>query len=143
MEAPGVAHTQQLPLTDLLGRDQKIQIFNSLISEVDSVIQRLADESQYSIVLAPENSALTKLSRKPWENSDDYKSLGPEAYGGEDGQSRANANLQRFVEEHIVPTKSWNEGQKFQTLSGKTVWLEKKGDDLLVSCIIAHNVTKS
>jgi hypothetical protein len=132
MAAPANSKTQTLPLADLLGRNRQIQIFSGLIQDVDSVSQRLADVSQRSIVLAPANSAMTNLGRKPWENKDDYTSLGADAYAGQDGKDRADANLKTFVEEHIVPANTLKDGEKVQTLSGKTIWLEKNGDNVVV-----------
>jgi hypothetical protein len=133
MEVPPKASvTQHLSLADLLGRNQKIQIFSGLIRDVDSVSQRLADESQPSIVLAPENAAMSKLPRKPWENANDYTSYGADAYSGDSGKDRANANLRRFVEQYVVPTKAWKEGEKVQSLAGNTLWLERKDGTLIV-----------
>src|ERR1700759_3274269 len=72
MDSSKVTTTQHLSLADLLGRNQRIQIFSGLIRDVDSVSQRLADESQQSIVLTPENVAMSKMSQKPWESTEDY-----------------------------------------------------------------------
>jgi hypothetical protein len=132
MDSTTPSRTQSLSLADLLGRNRQIQIFSGLIRDVDSVSQRLADVSQDSIVLAPENSAMSSLARKPWESVDDYSSLGADAYAGKDGKDRADANLKTFVEEHIVPANALGDGEKVQTLSGKTIWLEKDGDNVMV-----------
>jgi hypothetical protein len=132
MDSSTPSRTQNLSLADLLGRNRQIQIFSGLIRDVDSVSRRLADVSQGSIVLAPENSAMSNLGRKPWERMDDYSSLGADAYSGKDGKDRADANLKTFVEEHIVPANALRDGEKVQTLSGKTIWLEKDGDNVMV-----------
>jgi len=132
MDSSKVSITQHLSLADLLGRNQRNQIFSGLIRDVDSVSQRLADESEPSIVLTPDNAAMSKMPRKPWESQDDYNALGAEAYSGEVGEMRAEGNLKRFVENHIIPIKTWKEGEKIQTVSGKTLWFEKQGDNLTI-----------
>jgi isopentenyl diphosphate isomerase/L-lactate dehydrogenase-like FMN-dependent dehydrogenase len=132
MDSSKVSATQHVSLADVLGRNPRIQIFSSLIRDVDSVSQRLADESQSSIILTPDNHAMGKMSRKPWESAEDYNMLGAEAYSGDVGQKRADDNLKRFTENHIVPVKTWKDGEKVQTMSGKTLWLEKQGDELMV-----------
>jgi len=124
--------TSHLTLSDLLGRNQKIQIFSSLLRDVDSVADRLSDRTKSSIVLAPENSALTNLTRKPWENEQDYQNVGANAYDGDEGQDRAERNIRKFVEGHIVDAKEWKEGVRAKTLDGTEVWLEKKGDGLTI-----------
>ena len=83
-------------------------------------------------MLAPLNSAITKLPHKPWEDREDYNKLGTEAYTGSDGEDRAYTNLKRFVEAHVVPVNKWKEGQKVETVGGSTVWWEQKDGKKLV-----------
>lgn len=76
------------------------------------------------------------LPRKPWEDSEDYESLGTEAYKGEPGEERARRNLCRFVEAHVVPVSPWKEGEKVKTLAGGEVWWEEKvGVKKVGSCL--------
>jgi len=125
-----------LPLGDLLPRFPSIQIFASLTRDVSTVSALLSSNDGgkgYSIILAPTNSALRSLSHKPWESSLDYKELGAEAYSGEQGEKRADNNLRKFVEQHVVVLKEgslWEEGEsgKVQTAGGTEVWWEKSGD---------------
>jgi hypothetical protein len=110
-----------------MGRDRSINIFAGFTRDIASISRRLDDSSQNSTVLAPLNSAIEKLPRKPWEDPQDYGALGASAYEGDDGQERAQRNLQRFVEAHVVPVSPWAEGQKAKTLGGDAnVWWEMK-----------------
>jgi hypothetical protein len=84
-------------------------------------------------VLAPRNSAIQALPRKPWENPDDYRKFGEvNAYEGQDGQDRAKQNLQRFVEAHLVPASPWKAGEEVETLSGEKLKWTKEGDRIFV-----------
>ncbi|KAH7060639.1 hypothetical protein B0J12DRAFT_708424 [Macrophomina phaseolina] len=113
-------------LSDVVGRDRSINIFSGFTRDVDSVSARLNDGSQNATILAPDNSALHNLPRKPWEDPRDYESLGASAYEGSDGSSRAEKNLERFVNAHIVPESPWKENHKIQSLAGNIVWYEIK-----------------
>lgn len=115
-------------LSDVMGKDRSINIFASLTRDVESVSLRLDDSSQNSTVLAPLNSAMDKLPRKPWEDPEDYNKLGADAYEGEGGRERAQRNLKRFVEAHVVPRNPWPQGEKVKTLgdNDNEVWWEEK-----------------
>ncbi|KAL1603583.1 hypothetical protein SLS60_005171 [Paraconiothyrium brasiliense] len=113
-------------ISDVIGKTQAIAIFSGLTRDIDPVSGRLDDASQNATVLAPDNSAMKKLERKPWEDAEDYDTFGAEAYRGQDGEDRAHKNLRRFVEKHIVPESPWAEGKKVKTLNGNEVWWETK-----------------
>ena len=100
--------------------------------DIDSISQRLGDSKTQTTVLAPLNSALQKLPRKPWEDPEDYNAFGTEAYEGSKGEDRATRNLRRFVEAHILPVGSWEEGKKVQSLRGETLWWENKDGKKIV-----------
>lgn len=121
-------------LSDVMGKDRSINVFASLIRDVDSLSRRLDDSSQNSTVLAPLNSAMDKLPRKPWEDPDDYDQLGASAYEGDDGRDRAQKNIRRFVEAHIVPESPWKEGVKVKTLGSDSteIWWEEKNGNRMV-----------
>lgn len=129
--APGLGGA--VILSDVLGKDRSINIFAGLTRDVDTVDTRMADGNSNTTVLAPVNSAITALPRKPWESNDDYEQLGADAYEGQSGQDRASANLKRFVLEHIVPESPWKEGSKAATLAGSKIWWETKDDKRFVS----------
>ncbi|KAF7863847.1 hypothetical protein EAF04_006812 [Stromatinia cepivora] len=113
-------------LSDVLGRDRSINIFAGFTRDIAPISQRFANNDQNTTILAPVNSAIMGLPRKPWEDPEDYDKLGANAYEGEDGEERAHKNLRRFVEAHIVPASPWKEGEKVKTLLGDEVWWENK-----------------
>ena len=115
-----------LLISDVIARNQRIGIFSSFTRDIDSVSSRLESSAVNTTILAPENSEMAKLPRKPWEDPEDYQILGAEAYSGDDGQSRAQENLKRFVEAHIVPISPWKAGERVKTLAGSEVWWESR-----------------
>jgi hypothetical protein len=120
-------------ISDVIGRAQNIAIFSSLTRDIDAVSGRLEDAAQNATVLAPENSVMKNLKRKPWEDPEDYNQLGAQAYEGTSGSDRAHSNLERFVKSHIVPDSPWEEGKKVKTLAGTEVWWESKDGQKMVS----------
>lgn len=114
-------------LSDVMGRDRSINVFASFTRDVPAIERRLDDAAHNSTILAPRNSAIDRLPRKPWEDPTDYETLGANAYEGDDGRERAQRNLARFVEAHIVPTSPWREGERARTILGdREVWWENK-----------------
>ena len=113
-------------ISDVIGKTQAIAIFSGLTRDIDPVSGRLDNANMNATVLAPENSAMKNLKRKPWEDPEDYDTFGAEAYKGQDGEDRAHKNLRRFVERHIVTESPWEEGKKVKTLHGNEVWWETK-----------------
>ncbi|KZM18534.1 uncharacterized protein EKO05_0002347 [Ascochyta rabiei] len=113
-------------ISDVIGKTQNIAIFSSLIRDIDAVSGWLEDAAQNATVLAPDNTAMKNLKRKPWEDPEDYNKFGAEAYEGASGSDRAHSNMERFVKKHIVPESPWEEGKKTKTLAGDEVWWEFK-----------------
>ena len=115
-----------LTLADVLPKTRSINIFASLTRDISSVAGRLESSlpTDNTTLLAPLNSAMQSLPRKPWEDRSGDNS-GVSAARNED---KAAANLRRFVEEHVVPVSPWKEGQegKIKTLGGQEVWWEKQ-----------------
>ncbi|KAF2482581.1 hypothetical protein BDY17DRAFT_162311 [Neohortaea acidophila] len=124
--------TGDVILSDVLGTQPSIQIFAGFTLDIPSVSSRLNNGNQNTTVLAPLNRAITSLPRKPWEDAREYAALGAEAYSGSEGEDRAQRNLRRFAEAHIVPVSPWKEGEKVQSLGGGTVWWEKRDGKTLV-----------
>lgn len=125
-----------LIVSDLLVKTPKINVFASLTRDFGPVLNRLNDKSQNTTVLAPLNSAINALPRKPWEDPEDYRVYGEaEAYSGGEGQERARRNLQRFVEAHLVPVSPWGEGEEVETVGGGRVRWVKEGDTVFVSLL--------
>ncbi|KAK3501202.1 hypothetical protein B0T13DRAFT_245211 [Neurospora crassa] len=129
-QADGPANTgggSSVMLSDVMGRDKSINLFAGFLRGIESPSQRLDDPARNTTVLAPLNSAIENLPRKPWEEPRDYSALGANAYEGEDGQGRAQRNLRRFVEAHLIPTSPWPAGEKIKPVGGDTeVWWEEK-----------------
>ncbi|KAK4197854.1 hypothetical protein QBC40DRAFT_231172 [Triangularia verruculosa] len=116
-------------LSDVIGRDRSINLFAGFIRDIESTSVRLDDPSKNTTVLAPLNSAVESLPRKPWEDPREYGALGPNAYEGGDGHERAQKNIQRFVEAHLIPVDVWSKGQKVKPLLGdREVWWEERDD---------------
>ncbi|OAL55955.1 hypothetical protein IQ07DRAFT_583392 [Pyrenochaeta sp. DS3sAY3a] len=113
-------------ISDVIGKTQTIAIFSGLTRDIDDVSKRLDDAAQNATVLAPDNSVMRNLKRKPWEDPEDYDSFGANAYEGSSGEDRARKNLERFVQRHIVPESPWEEGKKVKTLAGDEIWWETK-----------------
>ena len=115
-------------ISDVIGKERIINIFAGFTRDIDTISRRLDDNTQNTTVLAPLNSEIQRLPRKPWEDPKDYKALGENAYDGQDGEDRAHRNLRRFVEAHIIPVSPWKEGDKVESLGGGKVWWESKED---------------
>lgn len=111
-------------LTDVIGSNRAVTTFSSLTRMHSSTTTLLGTLSVNTTVLAPLNSAVDSLPRKPWEeeNADSAK-----AFDGPGGKDRADQNLLRFVEAHLVAAGSpWEEGKKAKTVLGRDVWWEEK-----------------
>lgn len=129
-------------LSDVMGRDRSINLFASFARDIASISARLDSSQQNSTVLAPLNSAIDNLPRKPWEDAAEYESLGASAYAGGDGRDRAERNMRRFVEAHVLSGGSgWAEGERRRSLlagegggeGDREVWWEMKGEKRVVS----------
>ncbi|RYP42767.1 hypothetical protein DL768_010239 [Monosporascus sp. mg162] len=122
VQQPGVM------LSDVMGRDRSTNVFAGFARDSEAVARRLDDAARNSTVLAPLNSAIDGLPRKPWEDPGEYRALGAGAYEGDDGRDRARRNLRRFVEAHIVPASPWPEGEKRRTLleGDRDIWWETR-----------------
>lgn len=127
------ADSDTVTLSDVLGRDRSINIFAGFTRDFATISQRFEDSSLNTTILAPVNSAIMALPRKPWEDPEDYDKRGAEAYEGEKGEERAQRNMRRFVEAHVVPVSPWKEGDKVKTLAGGEIWWESRDGVKIVS----------
>jgi hypothetical protein len=114
-----------LSISDILPQTRKINIFASLTRDISSVTGRLESlkPEDNTTLLAPLNSAMQALPRKPWEDRP-----GDEGVSAQYNEDKAAQNLQRFVEEHVVPVSPWKQGEKIKTLGGQELWWEKNKD---------------
>ncbi|KAI9893430.1 MAG: hypothetical protein M1814_006727 [Vezdaea aestivalis] len=131
-DIPGIALSQSNPpgpvtLSDVISRDRRINVFAGFTRDISSVAKRLDDAAQNTTVLAPRNTVVMNLPRKPWEDPRDFVKQGEVgAYGGKEGEEKARGNLRRFVEAHIVPVSPWDEGVKVKSQVGEELWWEEK-----------------
>jgi hypothetical protein len=133
MGSPSDQVSTSVIISDVLGKTQNIAIFSGLTRDIDTVSGRLDNAAQNATVLAPDNSVMRELKRKPWEDPEDYNTFGTSAYEGSSGEDRARGNLERFVQRHIIPESPWEEGKKVKTLSGNEIWWETKDGQKKVS----------
>ncbi|MCJ1477565.1 hypothetical protein MMC13_006237 [Lambiella insularis] len=132
-------------ISDVIGKERVINIFAGFTRDIENIARRLDDKEQNTTVLAPLNSVLQQLPRKPWEDPQDYGAMGEKAYEGQGGEERAHRNLRRFVEAHVVPVNPWKEGEKVESLGGSTIWWKEKDgkktiqpEDIEVSSIVSR-----
>ena len=119
-------------LSDVIGSESTINIFAGFTRTIATVSTRLETSLLNTTVLAPLNKAITSLPRKPWEDPREYAALGSGAYDGQAGEDRAQRNMRRFVEAHVVPVSPWEEGVKVESLGGGKVWWEKRDGKAVV-----------
>ncbi|KAG5949825.1 hypothetical protein E4U53_005728 [Claviceps sorghi] len=124
-------------LADTIGSHRSISSFSSF-TRVNPATARLLDHLTARItVLAPLNSAIDRLPRKPWEAPpDEQHHAAQDLHEGLDGQDRARNNLDRFVRAHLVMgTAPWEEGARAETLAGgRQIWWEGRDDGVRVVC---------
>ncbi|KAI5780702.1 hypothetical protein DFH27DRAFT_604519 [Peziza echinospora] len=133
-EGPDADGAAKPMLSDVISIDRGISIFSGFTRSVGEVGIRLEDQQKNTTVLAPSNSVITSLPRKPWENPKDESDASAqgvvkeELYRGESGEERAADNLRRFVEAHLVGISPWEKGKENsqRTLEGKVVWWDEE-----------------
>ncbi|RMD42648.1 hypothetical protein DV735_g2515, partial [Chaetothyriales sp. CBS 134920] len=117
-----------ITIADILPKTRNINIFASLARDVSSISNRLesADSGHNTTLLAPLNSVMQALPRKPWEDKPGDTDL----VRASNNEEKAARNIQSFVEHHIVPTSPWAEGKqgKIKTIGGRELWWEQRGD---------------
>lgn len=129
--------TDTVPTADSRQNVYTNHLNHSFVRDIEPAAQRLDDSSRNTTVLAPLNSAVENLPRKPWEDPRDYGALGPNAYEGEGGTERAHKNLQRFVERHMVPVSPWPKEEKVKAIGDdQNVWWEEKDGKKVVSVYV-------
>ncbi|KOS21581.1 FAS1 domain-containing protein [Escovopsis weberi] len=158
---PQVQHS--VSLADILGTHRALTTFFALSRQTRALEDLLAASAASSppaadstndryaaalaagtavVVLAPPNAAVERMPRKPWESPADYAAHGASAYAGPGGRARADDNVRRFVEAHVVAVPGaasegaaagmgdgaagWAEGVRAETLVGRAVWWETR-----------------
>lgn len=124
--APGGTNTGagDLTISDILPKSRSVNIFAQLARDT-SILNRLesTNPADNTTLLAPLNSAMQALPRKPWENRPDDDGISAASDEG-----KAAQNLQRFVEEHVIPESPWKSGKenKVKTIGGQELWWEER-----------------
>ncbi|TKA83875.1 hypothetical protein B0A55_00128 [Friedmanniomyces simplex] len=131
-DTPSAPPQGDVILSDVIGNSRQINIFAGFTRDIASVATRLDASILNTTVLAPINSAISALPRKPWEDPRDYAELGASAYEGQGGSDRASRNLRRFTEAHVVPASPWKEGEKVKTLAGTELRWESRGGKAVI-----------
>ncbi|GAA5831710.1 hypothetical protein JCM3766R1_004987 [Sporobolomyces carnicolor] len=120
--------TSRPALTDLLTRSRNSRLFYDYVRDSRLVSTRLGDVSEASTVLAPIDSAIVSLARKPHQGPPGpitAYSLGSR----EDEHARATY-LERWTKRHVVPELvELNKPGPYVTLGGATVTLVKSEGD--------------
>lgn len=121
-----------VPLADALSTLRALTSFSSMTRIYPSPLATSALSettiAKTTIVLAPLNSAIEALPRKPWEDPDDYAAFGDSAYEGPQGRRRADENLRRFVDRHVVVVEAadaWPPGRRAKSLAGCELWWQQ------------------
>ncbi|KAG5915388.1 hypothetical protein E4U42_008096 [Claviceps africana] len=120
-------------LADTIGPNRSISSFSSFTRLNPATARLLDDLTARMTLLAPLNSAIDHLPRKPWQPPpDDQDHPGHDV----DAQDRARNNLDRFVRAHILMgTAPWEEGVQAETLTGgRPIWWEARDDGVRVVC---------
>ncbi|KAG6003049.1 hypothetical protein E4U21_002439 [Claviceps maximensis] len=118
-------------LSDTIGPQRSISSFSSFTRLNPATAHLLDDLAAKVTVLAPLNSAIDALPRKPWEEPPpDGQEQDEPSHDGQDEQDRAKHNLDRFVRAHIVSGMApWGEGVRTDTLAGgRKIWWEGRED---------------
>lgn len=133
---PKSGHRTGPIIADVLPKIKGINIFASLTRDFEEVATRLNDSSRNVTVLAPRNSAIQGLPRKPWENPKDYEEFGEvAAYKGSEGEDRARKNLRKFVDAHLIPSNPWRKGEEVATLGGGKIRWSKDEEKIYVCAL--------
>lgn len=122
----GPAVQPAVRLADMMGSNRAVSSFSSLTRKHASTETRLDNPGVNTTVLAPLNSAMDNLPHKPWEDPREIAAYGAQAYDGSGGQDRADNNLRKFVEAHLVSASPWEADTKAKTVGGRDIWWEEK-----------------
>uniref|UniRef100_A0A060T3V0 ARAD1A12276p n=1 Tax=Blastobotrys adeninivorans TaxID=409370 RepID=A0A060T3V0_BLAAD len=122
-------------LTTKLAVSQEVSIFSSYLREFEGIQARMDDEKQFSVILAPSDTALASLSSKPWEFP--YQ---PVDSSTESQDASARMNIKNFVKHHLhygeigsMAILGVEEPESFElsTEAGGTLLVEPNADESL------------
>jgi uncharacterized surface protein with fasciclin (FAS1) repeats len=97
---------------------------------------RLADDSTNSTLLAPTNSALQTLPRKPWEDKAEDGQVtrhgSKNSFWNKEAEDKARKNIEEFVASHLVTKYPIEEGKQLPTLKGTYISYKVKGGEKFI-----------
>ncbi|KAK9472947.1 uncharacterized protein V1510DRAFT_415620 [Dipodascopsis tothii] len=121
VHAAGEVH---LLMTDALGVDREISIFAGLVRQIEDLMLRLQDPEAETVVLAPSNTAMQALSRKPWEDEEGAVRQSPT-----DEERHAMENIRKFVMSHVISSgRLEHPGEHLGCDQGFEIWYEEESD---------------
>lgn len=119
-----------------LAVNQDAQIFASYVRDFASIETRFNDKNQYSVVMAPSDSAIERLGAKPWE----FPERVDPGLSPEEKDRLARKNIKSFITNHIhygdfdgaVSILGQKEPEYFDitTEAGTTIKVEPSDDKL-------------
>lgn len=113
-------------IADVIPIDRSLTIYSDLVRTSADIQGAFGDAKKRFVVLAPQNSAIVALGRKPWDDRpDDTDSRRFQGQGGED---RAQENIMRFVQAHILTAERFDEGDRATNLLGEKLYWKRDAD---------------
>ncbi|GAA5996132.1 hypothetical protein JCM5350_000498 [Sporobolomyces pararoseus] len=110
-----------LSLTDLLTRSKNSRIFYDYLRDSSSVSTRLANPLESTTILAPVNSAIIALERRPHQGPPEPAGGYVQGYAGsrQDEQERADY-LEKWIKRHLIAGKVdlEEESKEYESLLG-------------------------
>ncbi|ORY80357.1 hypothetical protein BCR37DRAFT_381025 [Protomyces lactucae-debilis] len=111
-------------LSDIM--DKRCTIINDYMMGSPDVMQRLQDDTKQTLILAPLNAAIIALPQKPWISMDSASGSGSkEASSAQRNEENAEANIARFVKQHVVAQYPLTAGVRVPTMNGGSIWFEE------------------
>lgn len=117
---------------------QEVEIFYEYARNDVQLSEKLSDDNEDLIIIAPTNEAISKLSLKPWQFPRDIDSLESEGASDVDIDNAIEENILKFVRSHVVTYNDENSYKKIRkgvTLLRSVAMVEDcedcKGDILL------------
>jgi len=131
---------RQMTLADALTLERKVGVWYDYARDVGSVTARLqATGAEKTTLLVPLDSAISKMARKPHQNTD----------GSYASEQEMEANVVRFLSSHIIPgstslpttgkVKTLEDGVEVEILQHGDGWIVQPGDIIVMGVKDASN----
>lgn len=93
---------------------QELEIFYEYARNDIELSEKLSDDNEDLIIIAPTNEAISKLSLKPWQFPRDIDSLESEGASDIDIDNAIQENILKFVRSHVVTYNDDNSYKKIR-----------------------------